>query len=288
VYSDYKNVDGLRKKFNDFVDIVFPGANFEKWYRKGFWLDNYIPFSIVMDGKIVSNVSITRMNVLIDNRKVSAIQFGTVGTIPEYRGRGFSRYLMEYVLDKFRNSADFLFLFANENVLDFYPKFGFDRYSEMTFRSDSDIPKANFSARKLDIELPEDFAIIKRLVKDRFVLSRLFGALDYGFITWWHVLNIFSDMLYYIKEDDAILIARERNQRLHIWDAIYSQPININFLISKIITDDNLKSIRYYFSPDQLGFQYDSVDEDASSPLFILGKFPLKGRNYKFPSTAQT
>lgn len=288
VHENYKNDDRLRQKFNAFVQTVFPGADFETWYQKGFWLDDYVPFSIVMDDKIVSNVSITRMNIIIDHTELRGIQFGTVGTIPEYRKKGLSRYLMQYVLDKVEKSADFLFLFANENVLDFYPKFGFDKYLEVIFKLEAKIPKPNYLARKLNIDSISDFAIIKRLIGERLILSKLFGACNYGFITFWHILNLFPNNIYYIEDEDAILIISKRNGCLHIYDVIYSKEIDINTAIPKVIEGDEIKTIRYYFSPDQMHFKYDSVEKDFDSPLFVRGKFPIADMNFKFPATAQT
>jgi GNAT superfamily N-acetyltransferase len=288
VYENYRDNVSLRNKFYDFVRTVYPGADFEIWYRKGFWLDNYVPFSIIMDDKVVSNVSITRMNIIIDGSEVSGIQFGTVGTIPEYRKRGLSRYLMEYVLDKVEKSADFLFLFANQDVVNFYTRFGFDRYSEVIFKSQANIPKADYSARKLDINSVQDFAIIRRLVSQRVILTRLFGARDYGFITFWHILNVFHDNLYYLEDHDVILIVSEKNGCLHIWDVIHSEPFGVKSAISKVIKGDKSKSISYYFSPDQLHFEYDSAEEDIDSPLFVRGPFPISGKHFKFPTTAQT
>ena len=288
VHENVRDDDNLRNKFYDFVKTVFPRADFETWYEMGFWLDNYKPFAIVMDDKIVSNVSITRMKLFVDGRERSGIQFGTVGTIPEYRGKGLSKYLMEYVLDKVKDEADLLFLYANEDVLDFYPKFGFDRYSEVIFKCRSHIPKADYSARRLDINSSSDFAIIKRLVNERLVLSRLFGAYDYGFITFWHLLNIFPDNIFYLEADDIILIVSERDGCLQVWDMIYSKPIDVDSAISKVIRENTIKSISYYFSPDQLQFKYDSVEEDIDSPLFVRGPFPIGKREFKFRTTAQT
>jgi GNAT superfamily N-acetyltransferase len=288
VHENVRDNENLRSKFYDFVQTIFPSADFKVWFEKGFWLNNYKPFAIVMDDKIVSNVSITRMNLFVDGRERSGVQFGTVGTIPEYRGKGLSKYLMDYVLNRVKDSVDLLFLYANEDVLDFYPKFGFDRYSEVIFKCRSYIPEANYSARKLDINSQADFKIIRRLVDERLVISRLFGANDYGFITLWHILNIFPDNILYLEDDDIILIISERDGHLRVWDIIYSKPIDVDSAISKVIRENTVKSISYYFSPDQLNFKYDSVEEDIDSPLFVRGPFPIGKGEFKFPTTAQT
>ena len=66
------------------------------------------------------------MNLIVNDKTVNGIQIGAVGTLPEYRNKGLSKYLMDLVLDKYQDSTDISFLFANETVTEFYPKFGFD------------------------------------------------------------------------------------------------------------------------------------------------------------------
>lgn len=51
-------------------------------------------------------------------------------TDPDYRGRGLSRWLIDRVLEDFEQQVDFIFLYANDSVLDFYPKLGFKRAPE--------------------------------------------------------------------------------------------------------------------------------------------------------------
>lgn len=190
---DYKNDPVLRNRFFDIVGTIFPSANFREWYEKGFWADEYVLYSLVDNEKIISNVSLSKMKLMIDEEEVNGIQIGTVGTIPEYRNKGLSRYLMDLVLDKYQNSADLFFLFANETVIDFYPKFGFKQYNEVVYRSESDIPASDYSARKLNISSESDFTILTNLFSRRTSLTKLFGAVDYGFVTMWHVLNICKD-----------------------------------------------------------------------------------------------
>ncbi len=51
----------LVSSFLDFTKTVFSWSNFSEWYSHGFWPAEYIPHSIIIDGKIASNVSITKM-----------------------------------------------------------------------------------------------------------------------------------------------------------------------------------------------------------------------------------
>ena len=200
----------MRGKFYTFTRALFPGVNFIDWYNQGYWSEKYIPFSVVEDDKVVSNVSISRMKIYIDGDLLDGIQIGTVGTLPEYRNKGLSKFLMNYVLRKYDHLCDIFFLFANDSVLKFYPKFGFKSYQETIFNLSSKIPASNYNARKLNISNTSDLAIIKRTIAKRHTLTKRFGAIGYDFITHWHLLNVFSDKLYYLEDLEVIFICSEK------------------------------------------------------------------------------
>jgi GNAT superfamily N-acetyltransferase len=277
-----------RSLFYDFICRVYPGLDFRTWHDKGFWPDEYIPHSIVDNNLIVANVSITKMKLLIDGKPADGIQIGTVGTIPEYRGRGLSGYLMNHVLERYKDMTELIFLFANEDVIDFYPQFGFIKYNEVIYISESAIPKSNYSARKLNINLPSDLEIVTDLLRDRLILTRFFGARDYVPITMWHIINIFPDKLHYLEDDNIIFITSEEKERTHIWDIIFKKPFDFSSAVSRVKKSDTIKFIYYYFSPDQLNYKYDTVQSCLDSPLFVRGSFPIGDRFFKFPVTAQT
>ncbi|MBD3218626.1 MAG: GNAT family N-acetyltransferase [candidate division Zixibacteria bacterium] len=288
IREGYRDKDFLRNAFFDFIDRIYPGLDFKIWYEKGFWLDNYIPHSIVIDDKIVSNASITKMALLVDGNIMKGIQVGTVGTLPEYRRRGLSRILMQHILNKYSDSMEIIFLYSSKEALSFYPKFGFDHYNEVIFRQTQNIPEPDYSARKLDIGTDRDFSLMREILGRRTPVSRLFGALDYDFITIWHILNLHPNHLYYLEKEGIIIIASESNNQIHIWDVIYDKPMEIQEALPQIIKSEDIKSINFYFSPDLLGFNYDDTIVDSESPLFVKGTFPIGGRKFKFPSTAQT
>ena len=136
--------------------------------------------------------------IILSNDKIlKGIQIGAVGTIPEYQNRGLSRYLMEYVIDKYDPVSDIIFLFANETVLDFYPKFGFKPHQEFIFKSSSDLPKPDYSARKLKLTDKRDLEIINKILSKRLDLTKLFSAKDYDFITQ----NQYKRSFAYLRED---------------------------------------------------------------------------------------
>jgi len=288
IVENYKDNNELRNAFNEFAGKIFSGLSLEKWYKSGYWTDKYIPYSLTKGNCIISNVSISKMNIVLDGKQVKGIQFGTVGTLPEYRKQGLSKYLMDHVLNKYENSTDLFFLFANDTVLEFYPKFGFQRVIESIYKLESAIPIPNFSVRKLNINNDTDFSLIKDLLEKRLILTSIFGATDYQFITIWHLIYVFYDNIYYLEDENIIFIQTIKQNQLHLWDIIFSKPFNFKGILPKIIQDGNIESIYFYFPPDQIKYKYDEVLEDKNSMFFMKENFPLKGNQFKFPTTAQT
>ena len=138
------------------------------------------------------------MNICIEGKSLRGIQIGTVGTLLVYRKQGLSKYLMEFVLEKYKDTTDLFFLFANDFVLEFYSKFGFERFNEVVYNLKSVIPKSNFAARKLNINNKSDFNLIEDLLKKRMMLTKILGATNYNFITIWHILYVFPENLFYL------------------------------------------------------------------------------------------
>ena len=91
---NYRENEDLRRSFNELAEKVF-GLNFENWYQNGFWKDNYIPYSVIEDGKVVSNVSVNACNMNYGGRIVKLIQLGTIMTDPDYRDRKEQLDVME-------------------------------------------------------------------------------------------------------------------------------------------------------------------------------------------------
>lgn len=125
IVKHYRENAALRDSFNKLAEETF-GLNFEGWYRNGFWGDNYEPYSILGDGKIVANVSLNRTDLVIGGERRRIYQLGTVMTDPAYRNRGYIRQLMAEI-EKDTRDADGIYLFASDSVVEFYPKFGFQK-----------------------------------------------------------------------------------------------------------------------------------------------------------------
>ncbi|SES62678.1 Acetyltransferase (GNAT) domain-containing protein [Oceanobacillus limi] len=175
-FKDYRGNDKLRKSFNELSSLVF-GINFEEWYQKNFWKHRYIPYSYVEEDRVIANVSVNLVDFIINNEKKRALQIGTVMTHPDYRNRGLSASLMNKILDEYENKYDFMYLFANQNVLDFYPKFGFKPVDEYQYSIEYVAgPTDGNDVYKLAGNNVEDLNFIYDFALDRVPVSKRFGT----------------------------------------------------------------------------------------------------------------
>ena len=122
--QDYMMDDGLRHKLNALTQRTF-GFDFEDWVTGGYFEGDYIPYSFLENGEIVSNVSANRMHFVQNGVRKDYIQIGTVMTDGVFRRRGLAAKLMEYVIGQYENRCDGIYLFGDLSALDFYRKTGF-------------------------------------------------------------------------------------------------------------------------------------------------------------------
>lgn len=277
----------LRESFYDLITAVFGKIDFRTWHYYGWWPTHYRPFSLLEGDLMVANVCAAEMTVLIDGKEIPAIQIGAVATRPESRGKGLARRLMEHLMQRYEH-IPFVFLFANETVLDFYPKFGFRPQPEVACHTTLDIPAGAPDALRLELANDSDRALIASRLNSRAIPTRLFGAIDFDWITAWHLINVYPNGIYYQEAHDVIWVVRQENDELHIADVVWQKPFDLPAALAGLVADRQINRIAWHFTPDILKFPFDEVVECDDSGLLVRGDFPIAGRQFKFPATAQT
>ncbi|MCR8630340.1 GNAT family N-acetyltransferase [Paenibacillus radicis (ex Xue et al. 2023)] len=272
---DYKDNKAYRKSFNQLATLVFH-IDFEAWYLNGFWDDRYICYSFMKDNEVIANVSVSKMDLVINGLKKKAIQIGTVMTHPDFRGKGLSGVLMRQVLNIYEQDCDIFFLFANSSVIDFYPKFGFESFRESQFKLKfHPSPEAHTTLRKLNCSILEDLEFIKRLVLSRRPVSQQFGVSNNQGLFMFYALNVFSESIFYSQEDEAIIVFQHEGHTLNLYDVVSQGDVNLDRLLSRI-ANEKTEIIQFHFTPDQLTekAEYTPINENADT-LFIKANFML-------------
>jgi predicted N-acetyltransferase YhbS len=286
-YKDYKKNEELRKSFNELATLVF-GLNFEDWYKKGYWNNRYIPFSYAEGAKVIANVSVNLLDFVINGEKKRAIQIGTVMTHPDYRHRGLSASLMNKVLEEYENNYDFMYLFANQNVLDFYPKFGFQSVNEYQFSmAYSPIQSGETGIRKLDGSSIDDLNFIYKIASERMPVSNLFGTKNTQGLLMFYCIYVFENDIYYVEDEDAIVIFKTEDKQIDIFDIVSKKEVSIDNILSKITNSDTNKIV-FHYTPNYKGIDTQSDILNGDDVLFVKtsgsNHFPLQ---VKHPITSQ-
>jgi len=286
IHSNYRDIEHLRQNFFDFIPKVYKGLSFKKWYELGFWNDRYIPFSMFYQGKIISNVSVYEIKIIIKDEIKKAVQLATIGTLPEYRNYGLATKLIINIMKKYERDTSLFFLFANNDVLNFYPKFGFRPINEWIFSSDISLKKQNLNARKLDMNKLEDQELLQNLLRTRLPITTKFGATDYSHIFLWHSVYFWKDFLWYIAEKNIIIVGYIHKNSMHIYDIVHNTPFSAKEIMP-CIAMQQINKIFFYFTPELLDISTKPEKIYTDSPLFVKGYFPLDKVYFKFPITGQ-
>lgn len=250
--SDYKQNERLKVSFKELAKEVF-GLDFKEWYDRGCWNDNYICYSYVDGETVIANASINKLVVVSNEEEYNAIQVGTVMTHPDYRHQGLAAKLMNHIIHKYEQHYDFIYLFANETVLDFYPKFGFESVQESSFSlNTSDLrtqQDKKFTLRKLDVTKQADFELMKEFAAERVPVSSILGVKGDEHLVLFYFILAFNDAVYYIEEENLIVILKEEDQVLHLFDVISKTTVDLKRVLAGIVSA-KMETINLYFTPD--------------------------------------
>lgn len=281
IEKNYRNNEALRASFNRLAEKTF-GLNFENWYRNGFWKDNYIPYSVVIDGEVVSNVSVNACNMSYKGQIVKLIQLGTIMTDDDYRGNGYARALMEEVMKDYDGKVDGIYLFANDSVLEFYPKFGFREAKEYQFTKDVTI-SGECTAQNVPLRDKIDFDRIVEILDTKKQNAQLYMVDNPG-LYMFYLSQFMSENLFYIEECNSYAIAEVEDDTLILHTIIGAGAVD------EVIRafGSQVKKVVLCFTPkDTSGFEKSELHEEDTT-FFVQGKFFENSRDDEYMMQAIT
>lgn len=265
--ADYKNNDELRKSFNELTEKTFC-FNFVEWYANGFWSEKYIPYSLADCNKIIANVSVNLMDFDMDGMKKHYIQIGTVMTDRDYRGQGLSRFLMEKIIDEYKDKTDGIYLFGNDSVINFYPKFGFVESKEYQYSKTICSANNENTIQHVNMADKANWSKLLYSVKHSTINERLAMVNPELFAFW--TTGCLKNNVYYLAEEDTYVIADVKEDNLFIYQAIANHKINLEKIISSF--GCGIKKVTLGFTPyEAKGYSMEELHEEDCT-LFILGK----------------
>ncbi|QLY77919.1 GNAT family N-acetyltransferase [Clostridium intestinale] len=273
--NNIRENDKIRNRFNLLAQNTFE-LNFEAWRQNGYWGEEYIPYCLLKDDKVVANVSVNIIKTRWNEEKRIYIQLGTVMTDKEFRNKGLSSFLIKKVLEEWRDKCQAIYLFANDGVLDYYPKFGFEKAEE--YQYSKNINKKSGLVRKLNMNIEVDKQVLLDLYKNSNPFSALPMEENEGLLMF-YCSQFMKENIYYIKEHEAIVIAEYDEKNLICYDVFYKGNCSLDEILS-IIAEVNTKTAILGFTPKQVkDFKINKLYEEDTTLFILKGKENLFSSN---------
>lgn len=262
---------------NDLLKDIF--LDFQFWYDLNLWDENYESYSIMEDGKIVSNICVFKTQVLFHGKQSLALSLGAVATREGYRGRGYSKIIMEHILDKYNKVP--MYLGANDSVIQFYPRFGFQRIYEKL-----PVALVNINNQIEPIAMLYDDPRVTDYVYQRMNFSQILDCMNTKTINMFHIhWGYLKNSIYHIPELDTMIIAQQEGQVLKLIGVFSKKEITFGELALHL-PFQGVNRIEFGFMPywEDVGY---SMQDYETDPIFVRNITCDLG-DFKFPELSIT
>lgn len=248
---DYMQNAAARAALGALTQAAF-GFDFEAWAARGFCARGaYVPYSFEEDGRILSNVSVNRMEFCLNGEKRRWIQLGTVATREDMRGRGLARRLVEIALADSMDGCGGVYLFANPEAAGFYEKCGFARGIEYRSFPRAEA-RADTGARFAPVN-PKDeraLAAYQRAVRETKPYAALWQENGFG-LAMFYTMN--AENAYYCAELDAYAVVEDG-----CLNAVFARNMPpLRAVLAALAASENVET------PTVIGFTPRAEDADA-------------------------
>ncbi len=283
IRTNYKDDKQLRESFCELANKVF-GLDLASWYANGFWQDDYIPYSVIEDGKVVANVSVNICNMKFKSRIHHLAQLGTVMTDPQYREKGYGRMLMEKVIAECDRMYEGTYLYAEEHMMPYYEKFGFERIYEYRCKKKVNITNKAV-VEKVPMNSKEDWDKMVDIIQRRQQYGQRIMVNNPGLFMF-YLTGPMSECVYYIPSTETYVIAGCEGENLTVHAIFSEEKASLGEVISSF--GSGIKNVSLSFTPENnTGFEIRKI-EDSDSVLLARGSvFEKSGERFMFPEISR-
>lgn len=244
IMKGYQDQDRLRHSFNELAEKTFQ-LNFEDWYQNGFWGDCYIPYSIVADGRVVSNVSVNQMEFDCNGKRRNFIQLGTVMTEEAYRHRGLICRLMEEIEKDYMGKTEGFYLFANDSVLDFYSKFGYRKAPEYQHTKRIQAREGK-SVVTVPMDSQADWRKLEHAIESS-VCGSSFEMKNNNGLYLFYATKFMRECVYYIENQNAHAIAEIEDGQLLLHAVFAEKAVDLDGIAAAF--GNEINGVKLGFTP---------------------------------------
>lgn len=276
--TDVRDNPSLRKSFNELAQKTF-GLSFENWYQLGYWTDHYVPHALVTGGEVVANVSVTIIDSRLGGRPKRFIQLGTVMTDEHFRRRGLSAFLIRQILQEWETRCDGIYLYANDSVLDFYPRFGFSRTAET--ECSMAVPGGKAEAVQLDMINPADVDVLLTRYRAGNPFSALPMLRSEGLLMF-YCAQFLKENVY--RMGNAVVVAAFEGHSMLCYDVFAPAGTDLREILVKTARSDT-RTVLLGFTPTETAGLRAETRREPDTTLFWHSSKPdiFRGGGRMFP-----
>ena len=234
---------------------------------KRFWGDHYNPYSILVDGEVVANVSVNDTPVMWKGERKHFLQLGTVMTRAEYRNRGYIREIMEEIERDYAGKVDGIYLFGNDSVVDFYPKFGFQNAGEYEYFKEVECQEPAI-VRQIPMDTSTAWKQLQEAIKSGAPQGG-FEPVDNSELYMFYVTKFMQEAVYYLEDKDAYVIAQQEGKELLLYAVFAKELLNLDEVIRAFGAP--IKKVTLGFTPRDTGGWQCREHKEEDWTLFIIG-----------------
>ena len=212
------------------------------------------------------------------------IQLGTVMTKESYRNRGLIRRLMEEIEKDFETEVDGIYLFANDSVLDFYPKFGFRKAVEWQY-SKKISAWGEELVQRVPMENSEDWKVLIKAIEES-VPQGKFELTDNSDLIMFYVSKFMQDNVYYLSEKRAYVIAEPQGDELILYNIF--APERVDSEIGAKAFGNKIQKLSLCFAPwENSGYEKELLRKEDNT-FFVKGELfaEFEREQLRFPDLA--
>ena len=200
----------------------------------------------------------------------------------DHRGKGYARVLMEEVIKDYDGKVDGIYLFANDSVLEFYPKFGFKEAKEYQYTKEVTISD-ECKAQNIPLKGKDDFDRAIKILDTNNQNAQLYMVGNPG-LYMFYLSQFMTENLFYIEECGSYAIAEMED------DTLILHTIIGNGAVDEVIRafGSQVKKAVLCFTPkDTDGFEKSELHEEDTT-FFVQGKFFEENHNEEYMMQAIT
>ena len=277
IYFCNGNDKDYQTKLNKLLNPIF--LDFQFWYDLNLWDNYYESYSIIKNDEIISNICVFKAKINFKGKVFDTLSVGAVATKEGHRSKGYSRILMEHIIEKYPYTP--MYLSANDTVLDFYPKFGFKRVYEKLPVLDIKINNQT-EPKKLDYDNPK----VWKYIMNRSNLSKQLDCLNTAPINLFHIhLGYLKDCIYELPEINTLIVAEKNGSTLKLIGVFSEKQVSLEKM-KKHLPFNEIERVEFGFIPDSLCGEY-RFENYETDPLFTRNIKCDLG-DFKFPELSTT